>query len=355
MSHPPAPAAQRDAYAALHRELRALGLFEPDTRGYLLHCAWVVPAYCLGWWLLLQVQDPLLRVLLAFAEAFVMMQGAALGHEAGHAAVSRHGRINSLVGRLFMSFGSGSSQMSWEEMHSAHHRHANTRLDPNLKARLFCFTDEDARRARGLQAWCTRHQPLLFWPLITLMGVSFRLNSLRQMWMDSRGSRAEQVWVLLHHVLWLGLPIVLIGWQAALANYLLVLWGCGAYLAAIFVANHLGHPAQARAGEGGYMARQAGNARNLKDSWLMRRLFIGLNSHIEHHLFPRISFTRLHEARSATRRHCATAGILYHEVGMLTALRELQGHNLRMAALVPAPEKKTPVDRSTGVPQIDFD
>jgi fatty acid desaturase len=353
VSHPPTLAAQQAAYGALRRELSALGLFEPDLRGYLLHCAWVVPAYCLGWCLLLQVQAPLLRVLLAFAEAFVMMQGAALGHEAGHAALSCGPRINILMGWLSMSFGSGSSQASWEAMHSAHHQHANTPLDPNLKARFFCLTEADARRARGLQAWCTRRQALLFWPLITLMGLAFRLNSLRGMLADPRGTRWEQAWVLLHHVLWLGLPLFYIGWLGAIANYLLVLWGCGIYLAAVFVANHLGHPAAAPAAGGGFMARQAGNARNLRDGWLMRRFFIGLNSHIEHHLFPRIAFTRLHQARAATRRHCEASGIAYHEVSIPDALRELHRHNLHMAALVPAGQKKTPVDRSTGVPQVD--
>ena len=354
MSHISLPAAQHAAYGTLRRELASQGLFEPDTAGYLRHCAWVVPAYCAGWWSLLQVHDPVLRLLLAFAQAFVMMQGAALGHEAGHAAVSRDPGINSLVGRLFMSFGSGSSQASWEKMHAAHHRHANTHADPNLKARLFCFTDQDARCARGLQAWCTRRQTFLFWPLITLMGASFRLNSLGHMLADPRGTRHEQAWVLLHHVLWLVLPAAYIGWQAALANYLLVLWGCGAYLAAIFVANHLGHPTGSDAAEAGFMARQAGNARNLKDSWLMRHLFIGLNSHIEHHLFRRISFTRLHLARAATRRHCEAAGITYHEVSILQAVAELHRHNRRMAGQVPAPQKQAPVDRSTGVPQIDL-
>lgn len=324
------PAQQDAAYASLRRELHALGLFEPDTWGYALHMAWVMPAYAAGWWLLLQVHDPLLRLLLAFTEAFVMMQGAALGHEAGHNAVSRSARVNLWVGRLFMSLGSGSSQASWKEMHDGHHRHANSPQDPNLKARLFCFTEADARQARGLQTWCTRRQPLLFWPLITLMGLSFRINSLRHILADPRGTRVEQTLVLLHHLLWLAIPAMLIGFGAALTDYLLVLWGCGAYLAAVFVANHLGHPDAGRGG--GFMARQAGNARNLKDNWLMRRFFIGLNSHIEHHLFQRISFTRLHRARAATRRHCETLGIPYHEVGIAAAIAELHRHNLRMAA-----------------------
>jgi fatty acid desaturase len=336
MSQPVSTPVQQDvAYAALRRELQALGLFEPDTWGYALHMAWVVPAYAAGWWLLLQVQDPVARLLLACVEAFVMMQGAALGHEAGHNAVSRSARVNLWVGRLFMSLGSGSSQASWKEMHDGHHRHSNSPQDPNLKARLFCFTEADARQARGLQAWCTRRQPLLFWPLITLMGLSFRINSLRHMLADGRGTRVEQALVLLHHLLWLVLPAMLVGFGTALADYLLVLWGCGAYLAAVFVANHLGHPATFRDG-GSFMARQAGNARNLKDDWLMRRFFIGLNSHIEHHLFQRISFTRLHRARAATRRHCEGLGIPYHEVGIGAAIAELHRHNLRMAAVAGA-------------------
>ncbi|HEY1773754.1 MAG TPA: fatty acid desaturase [Gammaproteobacteria bacterium] len=333
------------AYAALRRELQAAGLFAPDIRGYALHIAWVVSAYAAGWWLLLQANGPLARLLLICAEAFVMMQAAALGHDAGHHAVSRRARTNLWIGRLFMSMGSGSSQASWEETHSAHHRHANSRRDPNLKARLFCFTEEDARKAHGLQGWCTRHQPLLFWPLITLMGLSFRINSLRHMLKDPRGTRVEQALVLLHHVLWLAVPSICIGFGAALANYLLILWACGAYLAAVFVANHLGHPT-ARNDGGSFIACQAGNARNLKDGWLMRRFFIGLNSHIEHHLFPRIPFTRLHRARVPTRLCCEALGIVYHEVGIAAAIAELHRHNLQMAAAARASigRRHMPVD-----------
>jgi fatty acid desaturase len=152
------------------------------------------------------------------------------------------------------------------------------------------------------------------------------------MWRDPRGTRAEQGLVSLHHLWWLLLPALRIGFAAALLNYLLVLWGCGIYLAAIFVANHLGHP-EAQPDGGSFMARQAGNARNLKHGWLMRRFFIGLNSHIEHHLFPRISCTRLHRARAATRRHCLAVGIPYHEVSIAAAIGELHRHHRRMAAL----------------------
>lgn len=317
------------AFGRLRAELEALGLFEPDPRGWLLHLAWAVPAYALGWWLLLRVEGMFPRLALAFLEAFVMMQAASLGHEAGHGALSRRPGVNRFLGWACMSFGSGSSQASWHAMHSEHHRHANRPGDPNLKARLFCFTEEDARASRGLQRWCTQRQAWLFWPLITLMGVAFRLNSLKHMLADPRGTRVEQVLVALHHVLWLVLPIWLIGWGHALANYLLVLWGCGSYLAAIFVANHLGHPEPSPAA--GYMARQAGNARNLGDGWFARRFFVGLNSHIEHHLFPRIPYTRLHLARPVVRRHCEAAGIPYHEVGIPAAIAELHRHNRRMA------------------------
>jgi fatty acid desaturase len=319
------------AYRQLRQELAGAGLFEPDTLGYALHCVWVIPAYALGWWLLLQVQDPLFRIGLAALVAFVMMQGAALGHEAGHGAVSRRRWVNSLAGFAFMSFGSGSSQASWQDMHEGHHRHANTGEDPNLRSSFLSFTEADAHAATGLRRLFTRHQPLLFWPMVSLMGVAFRLGSLRHMRARPRETRVEQALVLLHHLLWLALPIALIGWAPALINYLLVLWFCGVYLASIFVTNHLGAPAAAT--DGSFMARQAGNARNLKDSWLARRYFVGLNSHIEHHLFHRISFTKLHRARAATRRACEAQGIPYHEVGFFEALTEIRQLNRRMAKL----------------------
>lgn len=324
------------AYRRLRRELEDVGLFEPDTRGYLLHCAWVIPAYGFCWWLLLQVQDMPSRLLLALLTGFVMMQGAALGHEAGHGAVSRRRWVNAFTGLAFMSFGSGSSQASWEAMHGGHHRHANTAADPNLRSQFFCFTAQEAREARGMRRFFTRYQPLLFWPLVTLMGISFRFGSLKHMRAKPRETRVEQALVLLHHLLWLALPVCLIGWAPALANYLLVLWACGIYLAAIFLTNHLGRPAPA-AGES-FLARQATNARNLGDSWLARRFFVGLNSHIEHHLFHRISFTRLHAARAATRRTCEAEGVPYHETGFWEALREIQDLNRHMAALAASAE-----------------
>jgi fatty acid desaturase len=324
------------AYHRLRQELEAAGLFEPDTRGYLLHCAWVIPAYGACWWSLLQVQDIPSRLLLSLLAGFVMMQGAALGHEAGHGAVSHRRWLNRLTGLAFMSFGSGSSQASWEAMHGDHHRHANTTADPNLRSQFFSFTEADARAATGLRRFFTRHQPLLFWPLVTLMGISFRFGSLKHMRARPRETRVEQALVLLHHLLWLALPVCIIGWAPALADYLLVLWSCGIYLAAIFLANHLGRSAPS-VGES-FLARQAGNARNLKDSWLARRFFVGLNSHIEHHLFHRISFTRLHEARAATRRACEAEGVPYHETGFWAALREIQDLNRRMAGLAASAE-----------------
>jgi len=225
-------------------------------------------------------------------------QGAALGHEAGHGAVSRQRWVNALTGFAFMSFGSGSSQASWQDMHEGHHTPRQHRRRPQPAFALLSFTEADARAATGVRRLCTRHQPLLFWPMVSLMGVAFRLGSLQHMRVKPRETRIEQVLVLLHHLLWLVLPMALTGWALALANYLLVLWFCGVYLASIFVTNHLGAPTMVA--DGSFMARQAGNARNLKDSWLARRYFVGLNSHIEHHLFHRISFTKLHRARAAT-------------------------------------------------------
>jgi len=77
--------------------------------------------------------------------------------------------------------------------------------------------------------------------MVSLMGVAFRLGSLQHMRVKPRETRIEQVLVLLHHLLWLVLPMALTGWALALANYLLVLWFCGVYLASIFVTNHLAH------------------------------------------------------------------------------------------------------------------
>jgi fatty acid desaturase len=329
-------------YLSLQSQAQAEGLLRPDTWGYVLKFALVAPGYFFGWWALLHAEDWRAGAALALLVGFVSIQSAGIAHEAGHGAVSKSRYVTRAVGQLTMTLLMGSSFTSWLDKHRRHHNHANTEQDPDMRSGLFSFTDSAARDAQGLGKWLTRYQPILIWPLSTLMGFAFKINSLIFLAKNPRKTRLDQALLLAHVVFWIAVPWHVRGPASALGNYLLITWVEGAYLATIFITNHLGHPVPPREWARSYLGRQAAAARNLPDNWFIRHFFLGLNSHIEHHLFASVSFTRLHRARAMTRRCCESLGVPYHRVGMLEAFAEVQRFHRRMADCVRSSSARGP-------------
>jgi fatty acid desaturase len=321
------------AYQSLRQQVQAAGLLEPDRAAYFVRAAWIIPLWLAGCAALTQPLYWPLRLLLVAALAFISIQSAAIAHEAGHGAVTADTARVRWIGLLFMTLIMGSSFASWLAKHRPHHGHANTREDPDMRAGLFSFTHEDALAAKGASRWFTRRQWWLIWPLASLMGFAFKLGSLRHFRSHPRQTRSDQALLALHLLLVLVVPALLLDPISAVINYLLLTWFEGVYLAFIFLTNHLGHPADAMQWQRSFIERQAACARNLPDNWLYRNVFVGLNSHIEHHLFPTVSFTRLHRIRPMVQRACAQLGIPYHQVSLLGAFAEFHHHNRAMAAV----------------------
>jgi fatty acid desaturase len=320
-----------ERYLELRQRLSAMGLFEPDTRAYVLRCCWMLPAYGLGWWLLLRAPDLGGRVALLAVLGFCCVQSAAIAHEAAHGAVTRDKLLTSRLGQIFMTLLMGASYAMWCHKHGAHHRHSNTGQDPDIRSRIFNFNEDDAQRSRGLSRWVTRHQHVLIWPASTLMGFSLKIGGINHVLKHRAALRSDGTALMVHYLLWLVVPAFFIGLPQTLMNYALMTWFSGIHLAFIFMTNHMGRPAEEGSGQARFMHRQAGSARNLGHSWLLARICNGLNSHIEHHLFCNISYSRLHLARPLTKQTCIEAGVPYHEVGVAAAFREFYRHNRAMA------------------------
>jgi fatty acid desaturase len=321
----------KQEYQALYAEVRAAGLLKPDTWGYVRKFGFVLLCYIPSYVLLLSAESFSMRLLLAALVAFVSIQSAGIAHEAGHGAVSASARVTRAVGQVCMTLLMGSSFESWLSKHREHHGHPNTRRDPDMRSGVFSFDEEYARNSKGLSNWLIRHQPEVIWPLASLMGFAFKLNSIKFLLKRAAGCRIDWLLMLSHAAIWLVLPSLLIGAPRALTNYLLITWLEGVYLSTIFITNHLGRPAELAQWRHSFMGRQAVAARNLPDSWLLRHFFLGLNSHIEHHLFSHMSFTRLHQAREITERYCRRLGIPYHSVSVRGAFFEVQHFHQRMA------------------------
>ena len=102
---------------------------------------------------LIVVNDLRLQLVAITLAVYAGVQSSAIAHEAGHGAVTRNSLWKSWVGRFFMSFVMGASYSAWTERHGPHHRHPNSRKDPNVHSGLFSFNEIDAVAAKGLAGW----------------------------------------------------------------------------------------------------------------------------------------------------------------------------------------------------------
>jgi fatty acid desaturase len=82
-----------------------------------------------------------------------------------------------------------------------------------------------------------------------------------------------------------------------------------------------------RAHEVGYLEQQVTTSRNISNPRLLDFYYGGLNSQIEHHLFPRVPHDRYRRMRAVVRDFCAERGIAYQEVTLYRALASV-GHHL---------------------------
>ncbi len=85
----------------------------------------------------------------------------------------------------------------------------------------------------------------------------------------------------------------------------------GFYLGVSFLTNHVGMPTTDGDADLGFLRRQVLTSRNLTGPRVTGFLFGGLDSQIEHHLFPTMPRANLRRARSVVRGYCAEQRIPY--------------------------------------------
>jgi len=291
------------------------GCFAPAPLQQSVHMIIVVLVYTAGYALLLTGPDIVARVALLLLLAFISVQAGYIAHEAGHGAITRKRWLAVAIGQFFNTLLTALCYSHFQKIHVCHHRHCNDQdRDIDMQSAFFSFYP-DARRKNTstLGRFITRHQAWLIWPLVSFQGLSLKIDSLKTLYHNPRGTRIDQILLLLHLLLWFGPTVYLLGFGDALLNYLLLTWFIGPYLGSVFLVNHIGTH-EIRAGDGvcGFM-QQLLTTRNLGDSRPADVFFGGLNNHIEHHLFPSIASPRLRQARPIVEAFCARHGLDYRK------------------------------------------
>jgi fatty acid desaturase len=320
----------------LKAELTTAGCFTPAPLRQSVHMIIIVLVYGAGYALLLTGPDIVARVALVLLLAFISVQAGYIAHEAGHGAITRKRWLAVAIGQFFNTLLTALCYSHFQKIHVCHHRHCNDQdRDIDMQSAFFSFYPEARQKNTSpLGRFVTRHQAWLIWLLVSFQGLSLKIDSLKTLYRDPRGTRIDQILLLLHLLLWFGPTVYLLGFGDALLNYLLLTWFIGPYLGSVFLVNHIGTH-EVRAGDGvcGFM-QQLMTTRNLGDSRPADVFFGGLNNHIEHHLFPSIPSARLRQARPIVEAFCARHGLDYRKTTWRHAVRDVSTY-LRQIARQP--------------------
>lgn len=306
----------------LRQELKAADCFASARWQHLLHMLAVVALFGSGYALLLTHPDPALRIIALLMLAFGSVQAGFIAHEAGHGAITRKRWLKILIGQFFNTFLTALCYAHFQKIHVCHHTHCNNQdHDTDMQSAFFSlYPDAKQTNQSLLGRFITRYQAYLIWPLVSLQGFSLKIDSLKTLWRNPQQTRVDQLVLVLHLLLWFGLPVQLLGLGDAALNYLLLTWFIGPYLGSVFLINHIGtHVTQSNDKTPRFL-QQLITTRNLGESRAADLFFGGMNNHIEHHLFPSIPSARLRRARPIVEAFCHRHGLSYRKTRWRDAL-----------------------------------
>jgi fatty acid desaturase len=117
--------------------------------------------------------------------------------------------------------------------------------------------------------------------------------------------------------------------------------------ASVFVPNHIGMRRLTETDTPSYLDQQVTTSRNISNPPALDFYYGGLNSQIEHHLFPRVAHDRYRAMRPIVRAFCEARGIAYHEASLYGALAAVGRHLGAMTAAYRA-SRKPPAPTASG-------
>lgn len=325
---PDSAASNREDFAELSRTVRAQGLLT-RRRGYYgakigltigALGVLAIAAALIGnsWW----------NVAVAVGLAFVMTQLGFIGHDAGHRQICTRRRHNDVIGLAVANLLTGFSFGWWLTKHNRHHAHTNRPdKDPDMAPGVLVYAaDQLEGRGRLGRLWASA-QAILLVPLLFLEALNLHVASVVALaHRRDRGALVEAGLLVAHGGRFFVAPFLLLSPLRALVFIAVTQSLFGFYLGVSFLTNHVGMPMLTGTDELGFLRRQVVTSRNLSGTALTGFIFGGLDTQIEHHLFPAMPRANLRRARKLVRPFCHAHRINYAQQSPWRAYTEVLRH-----------------------------
>lgn len=266
-----------------------------------------------------------------------------LGHDLAHNhwGPRNDAKPRFMLGVVALAQGFGSTW--WVEKHELHHAFPNgcrvgedgtlIPIDGDIDSAPWLVWDKalasynsNARsrktiRDKALSLVMPRFQATLLFPILALARFNWSWQSIETA--ARRKQHLEAALCMAHWILGLTVAGLLTpgpawtGWVWFLSAQFLG----GIILGTVFVLNHTGMEVYDASQAGGFYDRQARASRNTPSSIFFDWMTGGLNSQIEHHMFPTMARRNLSKMRELTKNAMLECGYAYEEMGNREALR----------------------------------
>jgi fatty acid desaturase len=257
-----------------------------------------------------------------------------VGHDAGHYALSKKRWVNDVWGQFSMTFLCGMSFGYWRSRHNQHHIHCQEiDGDPDMQfGVLFSVYPNSDNWHSQMGRVFLRIQKWAFWPLASFYWVSLRYDGIRDLFQQPEQTKIDRFLIPLHWIVLLIVPGLVFGWLPAISAYLAMSCLSSLMTASVFIPNHIGLR-RLQTGESiSYLEQQITTSRNITNPPLLDFYYGGLNSQIEHHLFPRVPRHRYRAMRPFVRAFCQRNQLPYQEASLYAALASVGAHLGKMTA-----------------------
>jgi len=292
-------------FAELKAEVKAAGLYAKCPRRAFTEFFIVIGLLVLSLYSVTAFHP----VVTALLFALTIMRSTFVAHDLIHGQYFSTRTKNKTISYLFANGIMGISRSWWENKHNfLHHTYTNIiGKDMDIDAAGGAFTGQ-----HFYPKWFHKYQHILFWPLLTLLYFVFWVQSV--MYVTEKKYWGE-LSILALNALIPTYVIYMLGWiGVATVIGMYMVWA--AWFGAVIITNHLGLEMfpEEQYKEFTWLELQNRTSRNVRGGWFIHWFYGGLNTQVEHHLYPKAARFYLLKAAKITEAFC-----LKHDITYITA------------------------------------